>query len=671
MNSAPIPVGIDLGTTFSAVAHVNADGATEMIPNDTGGVLTPSVVLFEDDAIHVGATALKARLTSPDRIAENVKRDIGQPHYRDLILGQQYPPEVIQSCILQKLRDDIVRTTGTAFQVVVTVPAYFDEARRKVTADAAAMSGLPVLDILNEPTAAALAFGERLGYLDAEGKAKETLHLVVYDLGGGTFDVTVIELSVGQVRTLATDGDYELGGVLWDERLAQHAKEEFARRWPDAPPLTDEASRRLMAEAHVAKHQLSTTPLAALRISHAGHELTLGVRREEFENMTLDLVERTLFTTNQALKAANVLWSNVDRLLLVGGSTRMPMIHAALKGISGITPDVAVHPDEAVARGAAIFARNLMLKQGLLTDAPKLKIIDVSSHGLGIEGINMSTRRAENITLIPRNTPLPHRITRTFVTKAHNQRSIKVELLEGESTLPSQCSRLAVAAIRHLPPNLPEGTPIEVTYTLQANGRLDVKAEVAGVGDAARLELERVRGLDEQKVNAWKTVLQRHGGYRDFEEALVSSILSDEVAPQQAKPKEEDEGGQAADHGGKGRKSTLEPAIHKGAALAASDKLKEQKRSHPPHSPHATPRSEPLFQEIPAAEPAATLATSGRGPARSAGHWYVQPLIHVLAGVVGLALGYYALCYVRPDLNFLNLSLPGLSNAPDNGEGGS
>src|SRR5690606_30857871 len=195
-------------------------------------------------------------------------------------------------------------------------------------------------------------------------------------------------------------------------------------------------------------------------------------------------------------------------------------------------------PDEAVARGAAIYARNLLVERGIDTSAPKLSITDVNSHGLGIEGINLETQRAENITLIPRNTPLPYEVKRQFVTRTDNQRSIKVQLLEGESTLPKQCSPLAVAAIKHLPPGLPKGTPVAVTYTLEANGRVTVKAEVSGVGDQAQIELERVRGLSDQKVNAWKTVLCRHGGFRDFEDSIVA-MLRDEDPPERNDPAEQ------------------------------------------------------------------------------------------------------------------------------------
>ena len=227
-----VPVGIDLGTTFCAASYVDAHGSTQMVVKDDQSLLTPSIVCFGDEGVTVGQQAWKAAATMPERCAEAAKRDMGSAIFRDRILGREYPPEVIQGCLLRDLGRDIIAQVGESFECVISVPAYFDEARRKATIDAGSMSGLTVVDIVNEPTAAALAFGEKLGYLDPGGSPRDSLRVLVYDLGGGTFDVTVMDLQQGRIQTLAADGDCELGGLLWDERLAGQIGEEFRRQHP-------------------------------------------------------------------------------------------------------------------------------------------------------------------------------------------------------------------------------------------------------------------------------------------------------------------------------------------------------------------------------------------------------------------------------------------------------
>ncbi|WP_425395883.1 Hsp70 family protein [Aeoliella sp.] len=663
-----IPVGIDLGTTLSAVSYIDAEGHTQMIRNTTGGILTPSVVLFDDDNIVVGNPAWEAAAEFPGRVAENAKRDVGAELYRYKIVGQQYPPEVIQGCILRQLRHDIAAAIGENFQAVITVPAYFDEARRKITADAGKMSGLPVLDIVNEPTAAALAFGEQLGYLSPDGAPEGEMKIVVYDLGGGTFDVTVMQLAAGKVRTLATDGDYELGGIHFDARLADHAAEQFRALYPDAREFDDRDKVRLLRAARAAKHDLSALPMATLVFAMDEQELRLPISRADFEMLTADLVERTVFTTNQAVKAAGVLWDQVDRLLLVGGSTRMPAIRKAMQKISGLKPDDGVHPDEAVARGAAVFARYQMGVQGIDAEVPKLKVTDVNSHGLGIEGINQETLRTQNVTLIPRNTPLPYTVTRKFVTKTDNQRSIKIQLLEGESSLPDQCSPLAVAAIKHLPPGLPAGTPITVTYDYDTSGRLSVSAAVEGLGEQAQIELDRVRGLPEQSVERWKKIICRDGGYEDFEEAVAAMILNDDeidkampTKPAEPAPIER-------------KKQTLEPAVHTGAPQAASDRLRSQRQQNKAATAVST-ASTPSQPKPSSAKPAAKpQAKKEKGELV----WGEQEDVEESSSQVGIILGsfvavflglmilYYGVCFLNPKLNVLGLPLPGVSAPEEN-----
>ncbi|HEX5106552.1 MAG TPA: Hsp70 family protein, partial [Pirellulaceae bacterium] len=486
----PHPVGIDLGTTHSAIARLDQTGRTVMVPNVDGLFLTPSVVLFDDAGIVVGREALKAIPVAAGRIARWVKRDMGSPSYSQPIGGHFLPPEAIQACILGQLRTDIERQLGTAYAPVITVPAFFDEPRRRATAEAAAMAGIPLLDIVNEPTAAALAFGEQLGYLDATGDAAEPLKLLVYDLGGGTFDVTIVDLRPGQIRALATDGDSMLGGYDWDRRLADFAAEEFLRTYGTDPRQDPLGLHQLLLSAEQAKLALSARQHATIRVTHNGKTREVPMTRESFEERTSDLLYRTSMTSRQVLASAGLRWSDLDRVLLVGGSTRMPMVRRMLLDLTGREPHGEVNPDEAVARGAAIYAGHLLRKRqpaapaaavsGAAPQPRQLEVTNVSAHSLGIDGYNVSLARRCNTVLIPRNSPLPARISRKFVTRKIGQHSIVVQVLEGESSRPEDCTRVGRLVIRNLPPGLPAGTPVKVTYEYGANGRLNVTAQLSG-----------------------------------------------------------------------------------------------------------------------------------------------------------------------------------------------
>ncbi len=401
------PVGIDLGTTYSVVAYLDEKGHSQVVRNSEGDILTPSVVQFEDQEVIVGKEAKKAAAVRADAVADFVKRDMGKKYYSRLIHGEKLHPEVIQACILKKLKDDAITALGPDLHVVITVPAYFDEPRRKATADAGEMAGLAVLDIVNEPTAAALSFGESLGYLTAEGEPREPMKVLVYDLGGGTFDVTVLDLRPGDLRTLATDGDVQLGGYDWDMRLVNYAAEEFQKRHRLDPRQSPASLAALQAAAEEAKQSLTARPKTLMAVRHGGHSLELPITREQFEELTEDLLERTAYTSRQVLAASGLSWKQINRVLLVGGSTRMPMVARMIEKLTGLTPDHTVHPDEAVARGAAVFAGYLIRSQD-----PKAKrsfnVIDVNSHSLGIEGIDQRTLRKENVIIIPQFAPAGH-----------------------------------------------------------------------------------------------------------------------------------------------------------------------------------------------------------------------------------------------------------------------
>lgn len=525
--SKPKAVGIDLGTTFSVVAWVNDQGRTEVIRNPEGEILTPSIVLFEDAEVVVGKTARGALAVHPDRVAEFVKRDMGAPVYTRPIRGEYLPPEVIQACVLRKLKASIVRSLGSDVRTVITVPAYFDEPRRKATADAGEMAGLSVLDIVNEPTAAALAFGESLGYLSPSAETTEEMTIFVYDLGGGTFDATLLKLSPGEVRAIATDGDVQLGGHDWDLRLLHHVAGEFKGRHGTDPREDLGAFNRLYAAVLDAKHTLTARSRATVRVEFAGYTDDIPVTRELFEELTIDLLERTSYTTRQLLATAGLEWSDVSRVLLVGGATRMPMVQRMLTEMTGILPDHTVNPDEAVARGAALYAHHLLSKQGQAGGGPQFEVVNVNAHSLGVEGIDPATFRKTNVVLIRRNTPLPAKVTEKFITKTESQRSIALKVLEGESTIPSECTAIGRTSIRDLPAGLPKGWPIEVTFEYATNGRLSVHATVPGTHREVSLQLERASGMSAEGISQWRGAMESPAGFDAFQEMLQDILAPD------------------------------------------------------------------------------------------------------------------------------------------------
>ena len=521
-------IGIDLGTTNSVAACIDDFGRSEIVPNAEGDLLTPSVVLFDSSEVVVGKSARSATTIHPELVAEWVKRDMGSRTYSRPIRGEYLPPEVIQACILRKLKADVADRLGPEGSVVITVPAYFDEPRRKATADAGEMAGLNVLDIVNEPTAAALAFGEIHGYLTDRGEVREEMTVLVYDLGGGTFDVTLLRLAPGDVRALATDGDVQLGGHDWDLRLVDYLGEEFKRQHDLDPRDDPGALRRLYGLAEEAKHTLSARSRTSIRVDYGGKSSELEITRDKFEELTADLLERTSHTTRALLKTAGLDWSDVSRLLLVGGSTRMPMVVRMLYDQTGLEPDRTVNPDEAVARGAAIYAAYLLAQETEGHPGPDFLVTNVNAHGLGVEGIEPETMRKTNVVLIPRNTPLPARFTEKFTTKREGQRSIVVQVLEGESSLPGECTPIARTVIRDLPPDLPQGWPVEVTFEYGTNGRLNVKAVVPGKEREVSLDLavERDSGLSDERLVKWKEAVSTSDsdGFDAFE-SMVDDAL--------------------------------------------------------------------------------------------------------------------------------------------------
>lgn len=506
MKTARIPaVGIDLGTTFSVVACIDDQGRPQTLINAEGDKITPSAVFFEGSNVVVGKEAIKAIATDADLVAECAKRELGRRFFTRAIGGRQFPPEALEAFILNKLRLDARRQIGDFSKVVVTVPAYFDETRRKATQDAGYMAGFEVIDIINEPTAAAVAFGYQEGFLNPDGAGSRPRNILVYDLGGGTFDVTVMEIKGREFNALATDGDMELGGRDWDQRLVDYVAEDFIRRFGIDPREEPNASGRLWRECEDAKRTLSARHKAMIACDYRGQAVRVEVTRDKFQEMTHDLLDRTAFTTRQTLMAAGLQWTDVDRVLLVGGSTRMPAVVDMLRQLSGKEPDRSVSPDEAVAHGAALHA-GLKLAESQGRPRP-FHIRNVNSHSLGVVATDSATGRPRTAVVIPRNTPLPVSAKRVFRTQKVGQRSIMVKIVEGESMNPDGCSQLGKFSIRDLPFNLPAHTPIEVRFRYEVNGRLTVDVKVEGADKELHSELTRDNSVSPEQLAHWRQLI--------------------------------------------------------------------------------------------------------------------------------------------------------------------
>lgn len=511
MSSPVTPaVGIDLGTTFSVVARLDQRGRPVTLVNSEGDRVTPSVVLFDGPDVVVGREALKAMATENERVAECSKRDMGYRVFHKVLEGQQYPPEVIEAWILNKLRIDATQQIGPFSKVVITVPAYFDEVRRKATQDAGYMAGFEVLDIINEPTAAALAFGLQQGYLDPRSRTDRVpsgwRRILVYDLGGGTFDVTVMEIrdhpEGARFVALATDGDVRLGGYDWDQRLVDLVAESFIHEHYLDPRDDPDAAGRLWRECEDAKRMLSTRNKASVACDYRGRASRVEVSRGQFEEATQDLLDRTRFTTVQTLKAAGMDWADVERVLLVGGSTRMPMVHEMLHRLSGREPDTSVAADEAVAQGAALRAGLLLAEQEGRPAAFAIK--NVNSHSLGVVGTDPTTRRRRNGILIPRNTHLPVTRKRTFKTQKASQKSILVQIVEGESPSADDCTQIGRCTVCDLPPDLPAQSPVDVRFHYEPNGRLKVRVRLPGTERQLETEIVRENSLGKEQLDGWR-----------------------------------------------------------------------------------------------------------------------------------------------------------------------
>ena len=485
-------IGIDLGTTNSCVATIEG-GKAVVIPNSEGSRTTPSVVAFTKEGERlVGVTAKRQAVTNSERTIISVKREMGTDWVQE-IDGDNYSPQEISAFVLQKLKSDAEEYLGTEVkQAVVTCPAYFSDAQRKATKDAGRIAGLEVLRIINEPTAAALAYG-----VDKE----EDQTVLVYDLGGGTFDVSILEIyqvdGQPQIEVKATSGDNRLGGDDFDEAVMDWIVSEFKKSTGIELEKDLQAMSRIREAAEKAKIELSATPSTQINlpfitmIDGQPEHLDMSLSRSKFEKLTASLVERTMSPTRQAMKDASIKKGNVDKVLLVGGSTRIPAVQQAIEKEVGKAPFKGINPDEAVAMGAALQAGIIVGDEGV-TD---VLLLDVTPLTLGIETLGGVTT-----TMIERNTTIPSRRSETFSTAADNQPAVEVHVLQGEREFAKDNITLGRFHLMGIPA-APRGIPqIEVTFDIDANGIVNVSAKDLGTGTEQSIKIESQTSLSEDEI---------------------------------------------------------------------------------------------------------------------------------------------------------------------------
>ncbi len=505
-------VGIDLGTTYSTLAYVDENGTPVAVPNEDDDLETASLILLMGKGhVVVGPKRERAAMEDPRNVIERIKRYMGREYSR-VFDGRPITPEFVSGLILKKLKQDAERRIGPIGNAVVTVPYYFNDTRRKATQDAGRIAGFNVIDIMNEPTAATLTYAWHNAELGATARAFGTpKKAMVYDLGGGTFDVTLVQYTPTHFQVLATDGDTELGGIDWNERLANYVADEFQARFGEDPRESEQTMQILRNECDLKKVELTEKAETKLLCRHNGKTITLPLTRERFDQLTADLLQRTSDTVQLVLEQAKMNPKELDAVVLVGGSTLMPQVRQMMKGVMGREPYTGISPYVSVALGAAIHAAILEAQHrpesGMGETVRRMlgavKQENINSHGLGIVIKQPGTGKKINHVMIPKNTRLPVSTSQIFQTVQESQRRVNVPVMEGDAPDPEACSLLGNCRIFDLPGSLPKGSPVEVTYAFDTAGRISVSARDKTGGKEASIDIQRQGTLTEDQVDAF------------------------------------------------------------------------------------------------------------------------------------------------------------------------
>ncbi len=501
-------VGIDLGTTNSVVAVLEG-GEPSVIANAEGNRTTPSIVAFKSEEVLVGELAKRQAITNPDNTVRSIKRHIGTD-WKEKFEDKEYTPQEISARILQKLKRDAEAYLGDdVTEAVITVPAYFNDAERQATKEAGQIAGLNVLRIINEPTAASLAYGL---------ENNEDQKILVFDLGGGTFDVSILEISEGVFEVKSTSGDSKLGGDDWDQRVMDWLIDKFKSSTGIDLSKDKMAVQRIQEGAEKAKIELSSTSeteinLPFITANDAGPQHLLEkLSRSEFEKITADLVERTKEPVENALSDAGMQYSDIDHIILVGGSTRMPSVQQLVKTLTGKDPHKGVNPDEVVASGAAIQA-------GVLKgDVKDVLLLDVTPLTLGVE-----TKGGIMTKMIERNTTIPTKRSEVFSTAENNQTQVEIHILQGEREMAAGNKSLGRFTLTDIPAAM-AGTPqIEVTFDIDANGIVNVNAKDLGTGKEQAITITGGTALEDDEIDRMIKDAEQHANEDAKKKELVET----------------------------------------------------------------------------------------------------------------------------------------------------
>lgn len=507
-------IGIDLGTTYSAMAIVNEHGRAELIPNSDSDRLTPSAVFFDDDLILVGQEAKDKALTHPQQVALFVKRQMGKPNGVIFHRQQILSAVDVSALIIKKLCADAAQQLGRPVtHALITVPAHFDDARRRLTSEAGRIAGIEVLGIVNEPTAAAIAYGME--------RAEQAGTLLVYDLGGGTFDVTVLRAAQQEITVLASKGDAELGGKDFDDKLIELAVDRFKQEHGIDPTSDPRDAGDLRSSAEKIKRELSKRNKALMVVRAQGRSTQLEVTRSQFEDLIRPRIKTTFTIIALALQDAGLTPDQIDQIVLVGGSTRIPLISTLLRQTFGDRVQIQsnLNPDETVALGAALLAAQKIVDVSPQAVSPQvadvvggLVVTDVLSHSIGIEASYPGTQQTFHSILIKRNTPLPAEVAREFATVQPGQTAIEVKIYQGETQNLVDCNPIGSFVLGGLPPDRPAGCKVRVSFRCDTDGvahmtAVDIQSGLETtttvgykVGQSSEQISARQRWLEEQDV---------------------------------------------------------------------------------------------------------------------------------------------------------------------------